>query len=154
VYHKIANYKQSKKTTYIIDKASIMSAEEPPQNRYSRWFGTLACSIIAIVALSTGFSGLVSDQNAKGVWAFSALIITMIISGLAVLAHMVKQEFAGTHVEAGLVSNMVPSCTRRNVRQCADSIFSVFMHVFLTTQAVIVLAIMICSLPVIMVSPH
>lgn len=84
-----------------------MPAEVPPQNRYSRWFGTLACSIIAAVALSTGFSGSVPDQNSKQVWVFSAFIMSMIISGLAVLAHMVKHDFSGTPVEAGMVRKIV-----------------------------------------------
>jgi hypothetical protein len=80
-----------------------MSSEVPSQNRSSRWFGTLACSIIAVVALSTGFNGSVSDQNSKKVWVFSAFFMSIIISGLAVLAHIVKQDFAGTTTEIGMV---------------------------------------------------
>jgi hypothetical protein len=95
-----------------------MSSEPPSsQNRYTRWFGTFACSIIAVVALTSGIDGPVPAQNGKQTWVFSSLIISMIISFLAVLAHVVKQDFAGTSVEAGLVRKVARvSWHSRNVQ--------------------------------------
>jgi hypothetical protein len=84
-----------------------MSAQAPPpKNCYTQWFGTFACSIISIVALTSGFGGSVSAQNGKDTWVFSAFIIAMILSFFAVLAHMVKSEFSGTTTEAGMVRAM------------------------------------------------
>jgi hypothetical protein len=110
-----------------------MSTEvPPPQNCYTQWFGTFACSIISIVALTSGFGASVSAQNGKNTWAFSAFIISMIISFFAVLAHMVKTEFSGTTAEAGMVRICMElewtnsSIVRRHVRQCTDSRLSRF----------------------------
>lgn len=71
-------------------------------NRWRHWFGTLVFSIVAIVSLTSSVSGKLTTQVTEVKWAASAIITTLCLAALAVLAHGAKDKFIGTPVETGL----------------------------------------------------
>lgn len=80
-----------------------MPEETCAANRWSQWFATLVFAIVALVSLTTSWGGQLNDQVDTDVkWAFSAIVISLCLSGLAVLAHVAKDKFVGTPVELGL----------------------------------------------------
>ena len=78
-----------------------MSSEE--SNRFSSWFATTAFSVIALVAMTIDWEGDVGDQMKEVKWSFSAILVSLCLSGLALLAHVARDKFVGTPVEGGLV---------------------------------------------------
>lgn len=72
-------------------------------NRWSHWFATSVFAIIALVSLTSSLENNdLKDQVTEVKWVYSALLIALLLAGLAVLAHAAKDKFIGTPVETGL----------------------------------------------------
>lgn len=84
-----------------------MTGESCSSNRWSHWFGTLAFSIVALVSLTTSWTGDLKSQVDDVKWVFSAILTAVCLSGLAVVAHAAKDKFIGTPIEVGLVRTIM-----------------------------------------------
>lgn len=72
------------------------------KNRWSQWFGSLVFSIVALISLMSSWTGQLNDQVDDVKWVFSAIVVVLCLSGLAVMAHIAKDKFVGTPIEVGL----------------------------------------------------
>jgi hypothetical protein len=77
---------------------------EEPCSRQPHWFAVAAFSIIALVSMTSNFTGDISNQTKEVKWSVSAVSIALTFSSLALIATMVlKDKFVGTTMETGMV---------------------------------------------------
>jgi hypothetical protein len=77
-----------------------------PCFRHSLWFAQVACSVVALCAVTSRFDDDIGieDQEKHVKWTVSALSVVLSLSSLSTLAHVVSPDvFVGSVMEGGMV---------------------------------------------------